>query len=66
MNKDWRLWTIYINRHHFSNWAIGIDYYHEYTDLNYPRSEVRRLNARICQINLLFFNITITRWVRWI
>ena len=64
MQKDWRLWTVYINRHYLSNWAIGIDYYHEYT--HFALYKDRRLNARICQINLLFFNITITRWARWI
>ena len=56
MQKDWKTWTVYINRHSFSNWAFGIDYYHEYEYIPI------QLVARICQINLLFFNITITRW----
>jgi hypothetical protein len=56
MRKDWSCWTVYINGHHVENWGSGIDYYHEY---NYVPTE---LLARILQINLLFFNITITRW----
>ena len=56
MRKDWRAWSVYLNAHHLDNWAIGIDYYHE---IAFVPNEII---ARICQINLLFFNITITRW----
>jgi hypothetical protein len=56
VRKDWSHWTLYFNLHTLSNWAIGLDYYHEYTYLP------QELVARIFQINLLFFNITITRW----
>jgi hypothetical protein len=58
MRKDWKMWSIYINAHHLHNWSIGLDYYHEYA---YIPNEII---ARIFQINLLFFNITITRWSR--
>ncbi len=56
MRKDWKSWTVYLNLHNTRNWAIGLDYYHEYS---YVPTE---LLARVFQINLLFFNITITRW----
>jgi hypothetical protein len=60
MRKDWRVWSVYLNRQHLYNWSVGIDYYHEY-------ASPLEIMARICQINLLFFNITITRWSnRWI
>ena len=58
MREDWRMWSVYINGHHLNNWAIGIDYYHEH---NFTP---QYLLARVFQINLLFFNITITRWHR--
>jgi hypothetical protein len=38
------------------NWSIGLDYYEETAYVP------TQLVARIFQINLLFFNITITRW----
>jgi hypothetical protein len=56
MRKDWKVWIIYINAHHLHNWSIGLDYYQEFA---YIPTEVM---ARVFQINLLFFNITITRW----
>ncbi len=58
MRKDWSTWSVYLNAHHFSNWAIGIDYYHEYNYLPFE------MIARVLQLNFLFFNITITRWSR--
>jgi hypothetical protein len=56
VRKDWKVWTVHINAHHVNNWALGIDYYHvnDYQPL--------RMLARVLQINLLFFNITFTRW----
>ena len=62
VRKDWQVWTVHTNAHHFSNWAIGLDYYHEYAFMS------SKLVARILQINLLFFNVTITRWqsTEWI
>jgi hypothetical protein len=56
VRHDWTSWTIYFNISHLTNWGIGVNYYHEY---NYVPTE---LLARIFQIDLLFFNITITRW----
>jgi hypothetical protein len=56
MRKDWKVWSIYINAHHLHNWSIGLDYYQEFA---YIPTEIM---ARVFQINLLFFNITITRW----
>ena len=62
MRKDWKVWTVHINSYHFDNWAIGLDYYKifDYAPL--------ALVARVLQINLLFFNVTLTRWQapRWI
>jgi hypothetical protein len=58
MRKDWKMWSVYINAHHFSNWAVGLDYYHEYS---YMPQEII---ARVFQVNLLLFNITFTRWSR--
>lgn len=59
MKKDWNTWSVYINRHHFHNWSIGIDYYEE---SEFLPSKSMNLLAKIFQINLLFFNITITKW----
>ena len=58
MQKDW---SIYINRYHLNNWSIGIDYYQEWE----PFSSGSAVVANVCQISLLFFNVTITRWSRW-
>jgi len=56
VRKDWKVWTVHINAHHFDNWSLGLDYYKvfDYQPL--------RAVARVLQVNLLFFNITITRW----
>ena len=58
MKKDFKNMTININAHHLHNWSIGLDYYEESA---YIPNEII---ARIFQINLLFFNMTITRWTR--
>jgi len=60
MRKDKGSWSVYLNRNHFFNWGIGINYYHEYETAPF------KVMAKICQIDLLFFNITITRWAKWI
>lgn len=60
MNKDIGRYSIHINRHYLSNFAIGIDYY-QLTDYL-----TRTLEASVLQLNFLFFNITFTRWHRWI
>lgn len=59
MRKDWSTWTVHINRHRINNWAIGVDYYHVNDNVN-PLQWT--MLARVLQINLLFFNITLTRW----
>ena len=56
MRRDWSHWTVYLNANHLYNWGIGINYYHEYESAPFE------MLARVCQIDLLFFNITITRW----
>jgi hypothetical protein len=60
MNKDIGRYSIHINRHYLSNFALGIDYY-QLID-----SKTRVLEASILQLNFLFFNITFTRWHKWI
>ena len=60
MNKDIGRYTFHINRHYLTNFAIGLDYYRIYD------KESNTHEASICQFNLLLFNITITRWHRWI
>lgn len=60
MFKDFGMLTVHINRHYLSNFALGFDYYHLYA---YPDGEHE---ASILQLNFLFFNITFTRWHKWI
>ena len=60
MNKDIGRYSIHINRHYLSNFALGIDYY-QLVD-----AQTRTLEASILQLNFLFFNITFTRWHKWI
>ena len=60
MNKDIGRYSIHINRHYLSNFALGIDYY-QLVD-----AQTRVLEASILQLNFLFFNITFTRWNKWI
>ena len=56
MNKDIGRYSIHINRHYLSNFALGIDYY------QLRNSKTRILEASVLQLSLLFFNVTITRW----
>jgi len=60
MNKDIGRYSIHINRHYLSNFALGFDYYQLYD------TETRNQEASILQLNFLFFNITFTRWHKWI
>ena len=53
-------YSIHINRHYLTNFALGFDYYRLYS------VPIREHEASVCQLNLLFFNITITRWHKWI
>lgn len=60
MHKDFGRHTVHINRYYLSNWSLGVDYYqlHDQQSL--------ALEASVLQVSLLFFNITLTRWHRWI
>ena len=60
MNKDIGRYSIHINRHYLTNFALGFDYY----QLN--SIPEREHEASIFQLNFLFFNITFTRWHKWI
>jgi len=60
MKRDYGRYTVHINRHYLTNFALGFDYYRIY-------SVVERLHeASILQLNFAFFNITFTRWHKWI
>jgi hypothetical protein len=56
MRKDFKRYSLHINRHYTSNWSIGIDYYKVFA---MPEA---RHQATVFQIGLLFGNITFTRW----
>ena len=58
MRKDWKMWSLYINANHLYNWGLGFSFYREY---NYVPFEML---AAVCQIDLLFFNITLTKWTK--
>jgi hypothetical protein len=52
--------TVHFNRHYLDNFALGFDYYRLYDH----KSQVHQ--ASIFQLNFLFFNVTFTRWQKWI
>ena len=54
--KEFGRWSISIHRAYTYNWNIGFDYYEETA---YGPEDVI---AKICQIGLIFFRITIVRW----
>ena len=60
MQKDFKKHSIYINRHYLNNFALGFDYY------QLRSFKENKLEASVLQLNFLFFNITFTRWARWI
>lgn len=60
MKQDFGRYTVHINRHYLSNFALGFDYYQL---VDYPTGIHE---ASILQLNFIFFNITITRWHKWI
>lgn len=60
MTRDFGRYTVHINRYYLSNFALGIDYY------QLVEQKTRVLEASVFQLNFLFFNITITRWHKWI
>lgn len=60
MMKDFGWLTIHVNRHYLSNFAFGFDYY------QLCEEKTNRHQASILQLNFLFFNVTFTRWQKWI
>ena len=60
MYKDFGSVTIHANRYYLNNFALGIDFY----QLREYKTET--LEASVLQLNFLFFNITFTRWHKWI
>ena len=60
MKKDTGRYTVHINRHYINNFALGFDYYKLYA---HPEGTHE---ASIFQLNFLFFNVTFTRWQKWI
>jgi hypothetical protein len=60
MQIDFGRYTAHINRHYLSNFALGFDYY----KLMEYKTNIHE--ASVLQLNFLFFNITFTRWARWI
>lgn len=59
MFKDFRYFTVHINRYYLSNFALGFDFYQLY---NHATNDYE---ASVLQLNFIFFNITFTRWQRW-
>ena len=60
MFVDFKIFTVHINRYYLSNFALGFDYYQIFD------SNTNRHEASIFQVNFLLFNITFTRWQKWI
>jgi hypothetical protein len=60
MQTDIGRYTVHINRYYISNFALGFDYYNL---LTHPEGIKE---ASVFQLSFLFFNITITRWHKWI
>ena len=56
MSKDFGKLTINVNRYYFTNFAIGIDVWRNYT---FPIVETASTNV---QLSFLFFNVTISYW----
>ena len=60
MYKDFGSLTIHANRYYLNNFALGFDFY----QLRDYKTEA--LEASVFQLSLLFCNVTITRWHKWI
>jgi hypothetical protein len=60
MRTDFGRYSVHINRHYLSNFALGFDYY----QLHSQPEGIHE--ASILQLNFLLFNITFTRWQKWI
>lgn len=48
--------TVHINRYSLHNFGLGFDYYHE------EYWQMPKGIARVFQLSLIFFNVTITFW----
>jgi hypothetical protein len=60
MQKDFGSLTIHVNRYYLNNFAVGIDFY----QLKEWKTDI--LEASVLQLSFLFFNVTFTKWHRWI
>lgn len=60
MYKDFGNLTVHINRLYLTNFALGFDYYQLW------ERETQVKEASVFQLNFLFFNVTFTKWNRWL
>ena len=60
MQKDIGSLTIHANRYYCDNFAFGFDFY----QLREYKTDV--LEASVFQLNFLLFNVTFTKWHRWL
>ena len=59
MYRDLGFITLHINRYYLSNFAFGFDFYQIYDHAT------EQYQASVLQFNLLFFNVTFTKWAKW-
>ncbi len=60
MQKDVGSLTIHVNRYYLNNFAVGVDFY----QLKEWKTDI--LEASVFQLSFLFFNVTFTKWHRWL
>lgn len=60
MQKDFGSLTIHVNRYYLSNFALGFHFY------QLIEWKTNILEASVLQFNFLFFNVTFTKWHRWL
>lgn len=60
MFRDFGWFSVHINRYYLSNFAFGFDFYQIYDHAT------NDYQASVLQFNLIFFNVTFTRWQKWI
>ena len=56
MQKDFGKVTLHVNRYTLTNFGLGFDYYHE------EYWQMPKEVARVIQLSLIFFNVTLTFW----
>ena len=56
MHKDFGKVTLHVNRYTLTNFGLGFDYYHE------EYWQMPQEVAKVFQLSLIFFNVTITFW----